>query len=277
MKKFTRLISFLTLCLTLTSSMTITTFAADSTITFNGSNTGFIFQPGSEYTESDLFGSFKDVMPGDTLAETITVTSKDSESDYVKVYMKAVVHDEEGNPLTYSETYENIDGKDQTGVSDQRDETVVTMADFLAQLTMRVYNGDELIYEASPDELDGLAEYVQLAILRSGESVLLTVELDVPIELGNEYANRVGEVDWVFLVEAFEPKTPESEDPKPEESKPGESQHESEESQPSKEPTITDGVKTGDDTNITPYVMLIFTAVIVLYVLVSIKRRTHQK
>ena len=29
----------------------------------------------------------------------------------------------------------------------------------------------------------------------------LVVELTVPIELGNEYANRVGEVDWVFTAE----------------------------------------------------------------------------
>ena len=30
------------------------------------------------------------------------------------------------------------------------------------------------------------------------------MELKVPAELGNEYAHRVGEVDWVFLVEAFQ-------------------------------------------------------------------------
>ena len=30
---------------------------------------------------------------------------------------------------------------------------------------------------------------------------ILTVELSVPFELGNEYANRVGEVDWIFTAE----------------------------------------------------------------------------
>jgi len=77
------------------------------------------------------------------------------------------------------------------------------MSDFLSQLTMRVYQGRRLIYEASPDELDGLSRNVYLGSLDYRDSVNLTVELDVPITLGNEYANRVGEVDWVFTVETY--------------------------------------------------------------------------
>ena len=42
-----------------------------------------------------------------------------------------------------------------------------------------------------------------LGTFRTGETAELKVELTVPIELGNEYANRVGEVDWVFHVEAY--------------------------------------------------------------------------
>ena len=78
------------------------------------------------------------------------------------------------------------------------------MQDFLSQLTMRIYNGDEIIYNASPNEAGALVNNVLLGTLSKGESLNLKVELDVPIELGNEYANRVGEVDWVFLAECFE-------------------------------------------------------------------------
>ena len=202
-RKVNRLASFL-LAIVMVLSMSVTAFAADSTITFKGAQEGFDFQPGSEYTATDLFDNFKDVMPGDKLTETIQVKNEATDCDYIKLYMRAVVHDENGNPLTYSEDYEETDGKDQEPVTAERDETVATMQDFLSQLTMRIYNGDQLIYNAFPDEAGALVNNVLLGTLSKGESLNLKVELDVPIELGNEYANRVGEVDWVFLAECIE-------------------------------------------------------------------------
>lgn len=204
MKRTLRNLSSLLLALVMLLSMSVTAFAADSTVVFKGAEEGFAAQPGSEYTATDLFNSFKDVMPGDALTETIAFRNDAQDCDYIKLYMRAAVHDENGNPLTYSETFENTDGKDQAGIDGQRDETVATMQDFLSQLTMRVYNGSELIYESSPDQAGALAENVLLGTLSAGEALTLTVELDVPLELGNEYANRVGEVDWVFLAEAVE-------------------------------------------------------------------------
>ena len=204
-----RISSFL-LALMIILSLSVSAFAADSSITFNGLEEGFEFAPGTEYTDSDLFDNFKNVMPGDSLTETITFTNKADDCDYIKLYMRAVAHDEETNPLTYSESFENEDGKDQADITGERDETVATMTEFLKQLSMKVYNGETLIYEASPDQLDGLAENVLLGEFRAGETTTLTVQLDVPIELGNEFAYRVGEVDWVFTAEGFDdPEEPE--------------------------------------------------------------------
>ena len=195
-------ISFI-LMLLLVMSFATTAFAADSSITFTGFSSGFEFQPGSEYTETDLFGSFKNVMPGDTVTETITFTNSAADCDFVNLYMRAEAHDETENPLTYSEAFENADGKDQANISGQRDETVATMTEFLSKLSMKVWNGTELIYDASPDQLDGLKSNKLLGTFRTGETATLKVELTVPIDLGNEYANRVGEVDWIFHVEAY--------------------------------------------------------------------------
>ena len=181
-------ISCLLLVLVMVLAMSATAFAADSTITFKGKNAESVITPGSAYTTSDLFDGFKNVMPGDKLTETITVTNNSDNCDYIKLYMKAVAHDEEGNPLS-----ENV----------AKTETVATMQDFLAQLSMKVYNGETLIFDASPDELGGLAEPVLLGNLPKGESLKLKVELDVPKDLGNKYANRVGEVDWVFTAECL--------------------------------------------------------------------------
>ena len=180
-------ISFI-LMLLLVMSFATTAFAADSSITFTGFSSGFEFQPGSEYTETDLFGSFKNVMPGDTVTETITFTNSATDCDFVNLYMRAEAHDETDNPLSPK-------------VAEK--ESVATMTEFLSKLSMKVWNGTELIYEASPDKLDGLKTDRLLGTFRTGETATLKVELTVPIDLGNEYANRVGEVDWIFHVEAY--------------------------------------------------------------------------
>lgn len=194
MKRTIKTISVLLLALTLVMGLTGNVFAADSTVIFKGLDEGFAFGPGSSYTDSDLFDNFKGVMPGDKLIETVEVKNEATDCDYIKLYLRAEVHDEQSNPLS-------------SGVAESG-ETVATMSDFLAQLAMKVYNGSDLIYDAVPDQLDGLAENVLLGTFRSGEATTLTVELDVPADLGNEYANRVGEVDWVFVIEAFDDPTP---------------------------------------------------------------------
>lgn len=188
MKKSFKAITSLVLMLLVVMSMSVTAFAASPSITFEGFSKGFDFQPGSEYTETDLFGSFKNVMPGDTVTEAITFTNSATDCDFVNLYMRAEAHDETDNPLSPK-------------VAEK--ETVATMTEFLSKLSMKVWNGTELIYDASPDQLDGLKSNKLLGTFRTGETATLKVELSVPIELGNEYANRVGEVDWIFHVEAY--------------------------------------------------------------------------
>ena len=188
MKKSCRAICSLVLMLPMVMSLVSTAFAASPSITFNGFSKGFDLQPGSEYTQTDLFGSFKNVMPGDTVTETITFTNSATDCDFVNLYMRAEAHDETANPLS-------------SKVAEK--ETVVTMTEFLSKLSMKVWNGTELIYDASPDELDGLKTNKFLGTFRTGETATLKVELTVPIELDNKFANRVGEVDCIFHVEAY--------------------------------------------------------------------------
>lgn len=243
MKKTLKTISSLLLTMILMLSTAATVLAADATITYTGKDHLFDFEPGSEYTETDLFDNFKNIMPGDVLTQKITVTNKATDCDYIKLYMKAEVHDEKANPLS--------EGVAATG------ETVATMTEFLAQLSMKVYNGDQLIYEASPDELDGLKENVLLGTFRKGESTVLTVELEVPITLDNKYAFRTGEVDWIFKVEALDdpepsnPQTPEA----PEVQAP----------------------KTGDSSNLFLYASLGSVGVLALIFLVVSRRRKDTK
>ena len=188
MKKSCKAVFSLVLMILIVISLSSTAFAAAPSITFKGFTSGFDFQPGSEYTETDLFNSFKNVMPGDTVTETITFTNSASDCDFVNLYMRAEAHDETANPLSPK-------------VADK--ETIAAMTEFLSKLSMKVWNGTELIYDAAPNELGGLGSNKFLGTFRSGETASLKVELSVPIDLDNKFADRIGEVDWIFHVEAY--------------------------------------------------------------------------
>lgn len=188
MKKSCKAVFSLVLMLLIVMSLSSTAFAASPSITFKGFTSGFDFQPGSEYTETDLFNSFKNVMPGDTVTETITFTNSASDCDFVNLYMRAEAHDETANPLSPK-------------VADK--ETIAAMTEFLSKLSMKVWNGTELIYDAAPNELGGLGSNKFLGTFRSGETATLKVELSVPNDLDNKFADRIGEVDWIFHVEAY--------------------------------------------------------------------------
>ena len=212
MKKSMKKLLSLVMALAAIAALAVPALAADAVVSRKG-NDIVIETTGSGYTDTDLFDNFKNVMPGDERTEAITIKNNVTGYDYVKLYIRAVPHDEQGNPLTYSETYENEDGKDQANAEGERDETVATMADFLSKLSMDVYlvNADgtkETIFSASPDKSAQLTDNVLLGTFAKGQSAKLEAVLTVPAELGNEYANRVGEVDWLFTVEGFNNEKP---------------------------------------------------------------------
>ena len=212
MKKFMKKLLSLAMILAALAALVVPALAADAVVSRKG-NDIVIETTGSGYTDTDLFDNFKNVMPGDERTEAITIKNNVTGYDYVKLYIRAVPHDEQGNPLTYDEAYENEDGKDQKNVSGERDETVATMADFLSKLSMDVYlvNADgtkQTIFSASPDKSAQLTDNVLLGTFAKGQSTALEAVLTVPAELGNEYANRVGEVDWLFTVEGFNNEKP---------------------------------------------------------------------
>lgn len=182
MNRTMRALFSLVMTLVLVVALAAPAFAATASITYKGQKDQFVFDP-----STDLFRNFKGVMPGDTLEQSIAFTNKSTDSNYVKLYVRAVAHDT-SNPLTKP-------------VKDN--ETIPSMEDFLSQLDMEVYCGKKQIFKASPDELGGMKNKVLLGTFKKNASATLTVKLNVPIELGNEYANRMGEVDWIFTVEAF--------------------------------------------------------------------------
>ena len=196
LKNIVKTTSSLLLALMTIVGLSMTAFAADSSVTFKDGKLT-VFEPGTVHTDTNLFDNFAGVMPGDTRTEEITIQNKSKDYDYIKVYIRADLHDESGNPVSEKVLNELTNDECRGELSE-----VEHMHDFLAQLSMTVKNGDNEIYKASPNELDAFAENAYLDTLRKDESVKINVELAVPIEMGNEYANRIGEVD--FVVEGYD-------------------------------------------------------------------------
>lgn len=189
MKNGIRRISTLLMALALVLSLSVPAFA--SSVTFEGKSQGFALDVHNELTVTDLFGNFKDLMPGDSVYETITIQNVARDCDYIKLYIRAVAHSD-GSNAPVSDRVNNLELD------------VASMEDFLSKLHMEVYQGSSLIYSGSPDELDGFQDNVYLGQYRKNQGTTLKVTLNVPADLDNKYAFRAGEVDWVFTVECYD-------------------------------------------------------------------------
>ena len=126
MKRTWKAIASLVMMLVLLLGLGATAYA-DGTVNYQGGAEKFVFLPGSSYTDTDLFDGFKGVMPGDTLTQTIEVRNRFLSTGSVRIYLRAVAHDEQSNPLSANVAASG--------------ETVATMSDFLSQLHMEVWQG----------------------------------------------------------------------------------------------------------------------------------------
>ena len=127
------------------------------------------------------------MMPGDSRTESIIFRNEARDCDYVNLYLHAVPHDPEGNPLSPA--------------LKQAGETEATANAFLAQLILQVRLGGSVLYSGPANA--GLEAPVKLGTFRAGDSAEIVVNLSMPKELGNEYSGRLGEIDWVCHAEGF--------------------------------------------------------------------------
>jgi hypothetical protein len=122
--------------------------------------------------------------------------------------------------------------------------------DFLSKLHLTVAKSEEnemaYMFDAAADQTAGMTDWVLLGTLYAGGEVNLVLNLEIPIELGDDFQDAIGYIDWEFKAEEM-PKEPD------------------------------DPVKPGDSSSIIIYgIIAVFSLVALFFFLTKRRKQTEQ-
>lgn len=149
-------------------------YAADTSVTYAGRAAEFVFIPDS----TDLFDNFKDVVPGDTRFQKITV--RNTANTTVEIFLRA------------------------NAVESRFEE-------FLREINLSVtVEPNSKWYDAPAADMgtEGMTANRSLGFFRPGADLDITVNLSVPVTWSNQFQGGYGEMVWVFTVIEYDPVIP---------------------------------------------------------------------
>ena len=171
-----KLFSNLFLSCLLGLTLNFNAFAA-STVQFENGAENFVFYSDSDWSETDLFGGLKNLIPGDTRSENILIKNSAPDFDYIKIYLRA-------EPVS------------------------APSSAFLSKLTLNLYKDSELISRSSASEQGSLQTNLELGTVEYNDETLLTAEILAPASLTSEFSDTSAEILWTFTAEAFKNGVP---------------------------------------------------------------------
>ncbi len=162
-------------------------------VEFQNPTNGFVFTPTDEtsYTVSvqDLFYNFKNLLPGETMSQTITVTN--SYNQETEIFLRA-------------EDIEQSLSPEQAELVDRllREYATIVVTDDGGRV---IYNGP--IWgnlTGTGSNPDTMKNDISLGTFAAGETKNLNVQLQIDPEIGNEYQGLLGLVRWVWSAQGNE-------------------------------------------------------------------------
>ncbi|MEA4920928.1 MAG: hypothetical protein VB078_08415 [Clostridiaceae bacterium] len=154
-----------------------------------------IFTSDREFTfsdDDDLFDNFKNMVPGDTVTQQIRVTSQ--ASGKYDIYLYAQVPNSPGE-VTPMRLYN------------------INVTELLDYITVTDKNGNVLELRSAGAGTDG----VKIGRFSSGTEDVLTVTVELPVSLGNEYQDAKAYINWIFYAQEYIESEPDPDpDPDPE-------------------------------------------------------------
>lgn len=151
----------------------------------DGSATQVIFKKDRKFSfqadGTDLFTSFKNLLPG--CSRTQSIKFRNDSSEAVEIFLRA-------------------EAAKQDQMSDAQLKLVEQLLSEYAEITVKA--GDAAIYKGTVDgNLNGLGggtmkNDISLGMFKAGEGKHLTVTLSLSPEMDNGYQELIGKVDWIF-------------------------------------------------------------------------------
>ncbi|MBO4326344.1 MAG: hypothetical protein J5950_03630 [Clostridia bacterium] len=160
---------------------------SESGVTFRGSESGFDFGD-----NSDLFSSFKNLLPGQTVIQNISVGNSNVQS--TEIFLKAECGDRGNDELLlrlltgYTEIEVKANGKTVYKGPVWRDGAVPELR--------AAEDGGQDGRALALEELYGGG--ISLGSIAADSDTQITVELKLSPEAGNEFQDLAGDVDWIF-------------------------------------------------------------------------------
>ena len=154
------------------SSSNLSRALGGETLTYNGASRTFTY---SGVEQHDCFDEFKDLIPGDSRRQSITVGA-------TQLQHPATMFLRLDNFTTHTEIYQYIN--------------------------LVVIKNSEVIFDSASDSDQSL---IELHHFTSDEYFDLTVSITVPVEVGNEISDLTRDLQWTFLIEEETPTEPSDE------------------------------------------------------------------